>query len=60
MRGGVAHIEQRLHEMTSSDHTTGAAAVGEHIAGRVYTSATFRVWFPATVALDVSDDVLGT
>ena len=46
--------------MTSSDHTTGAAAVGVSISlGGLTTSATFRVWFPATVALDVSDDVLG-
>ena len=46
--------------MTSSDHTTGAAAVGVSISlGGLTTSATFRVWFPTAVALKVSDSSLG-
>ena len=44
----------------SGAHLTGAAAVGVSVAvGELSANATFRVWFPTAVALDVVDTSLG-
>jgi hypothetical protein len=44
----------------SGTHLTGASSVGVSVAvGELLTNATFRVWFPTAVALDVVDSSLG-
>ena len=57
----VAWLSEDCVLIVNGTHSSGAEAVRVVVSLEevMSTAATFRVWFPSAIALDVSDDILG-